>query len=147
MGITMDIIEKANSFLDRLSAIEKEYEDKILALQPELRRLLLDIAKEIFAADEKLTGISWTQYIPYFNDGDECIFGIQGIAILGENEDGDEEEYWEGYYQGSAREIVSLFYEMLYTCDDLENVFGSHAKISIDRDDDDFDVNEYTNHE
>ena len=35
--------------------------------------------KEFFDANPKITGITWTQYTPYFMDGDTCVFGMNEV--------------------------------------------------------------------
>ncbi len=44
-----------------------------------------------FAKYPDLT-IRWTQYTPYFNDGDACTFSIHGIYVGKVDEDGDMED-------------------------------------------------------
>ncbi len=49
-------------------------------LQKELdainQEIFADMSKELFAKFPSLDSFTWTQYTPYFNDGDECIFGV-----------------------------------------------------------------------
>lgn len=55
----------------------------------------------------KVKSVVWDQYTPYFNDGDECLFGIQEPRlILESDEEGDDQdalfgtgyrEYYSGY--------------------------------------------------
>src|SRR6267154_5517989 len=33
--------------------------------------------KEFFDSNPDIDKITWTQYTPYFNDGDPCVFGVQ----------------------------------------------------------------------
>lgn len=41
------------------------------------------MVKEFFAANPNVIGISWRQYTPYFNDGDECVFSVNDkVAVL-----------------------------------------------------------------
>lgn len=41
------------------------------------RALFHEICDEVFNSCPSLNTISWTQYTPYFNDGDPCEFGIK----------------------------------------------------------------------
>lgn len=43
----------------------------------------------------KLLGFRWTQYTPYFNDGDSCEFEVNDLEIIGIRGH-DEFEYYEG---------------------------------------------------
>ena len=142
----MDLIERSNNLLTCLSVIENEYANAIDALQPKFLELLTAIAQEIMAIDTSVEKIYWTQYIPYFNDGDECIFSIYDIVIRVDVE--DDYELHEGDYNGPAKELVNLFYEILYTAEDfVRKEFGSHAIVSIERDEDGFSSSVYTRHD
>lgn len=78
---------------------------------PEFEALLADVfANQVYA-------VTWTQYTPYFNDGDACVFGVN----LGEqallktvltDEDGEDLEYVD------TDKLESL-HSYLSGCDDL----------------------------
>jgi len=59
---------------DRLA----EKRDEIKKLQDQVSKdvkvLFNDGFKEIFESCPELVGVRWTQYTPYFNDGDACNF-------------------------------------------------------------------------
>lgn len=60
--------------------------------------LLQDAYERLFDYPQ-LKSVSWTQYTPYFNDGDECIFSVHGLqtAVLNGAEPGPEyDEYDDG---------------------------------------------------
>lgn len=40
------------------------------------REIFADGCKDIFESIPEVSSFSWTQYSPYFNDGDECVFGV-----------------------------------------------------------------------
>jgi hypothetical protein len=72
-----------------LAAFVKSMEDtakRIAELKAEMNkemRAKFDFAvKEMFRLVPKVKTITWKQYSPYFNDGDECIFSINNISIL-----------------------------------------------------------------
>jgi hypothetical protein len=57
-----------------------------------------------------VTGIRWTQYTPYYNDGDPCIFGVNECALGlladeydedDEDDDEDDEDYEPEYDEGN----------------------------------------------
>jgi hypothetical protein len=52
--------------------IDKGYKRKAIE-QWDAARLVADI-DAVFAADPDIAAINWTQYTPYFNDGDPCEF-------------------------------------------------------------------------
>lgn len=50
------------------------------------------VANELAAFFAKYPGLAirWTQYTPYFNDGDACTFSIHGIYVYQKPEEGDD---------------------------------------------------------
>jgi hypothetical protein len=87
--------------------------DKLLEEQATLRAQFQTKAQELFKQTTKhffdknpaITGIIWTQYTPYFNDGETCEFGVNepsftnakdlsGVSSYGEYEGSDEETEW-----------------------------------------------------
>ena len=85
--------------------------DKLIADQAELKRQFQDraqslfkgITKEFFDKNPGVTAIVWTQYTPYFNDGDTCEFRVNTPVftnapdpenIRWEEYDGDHEGVW-----------------------------------------------------
>lgn len=49
-------------------------------------------AKVLFDTYPQIVGIKWAQYTPYFNDGDECIFGVHGVEYAVVNPNIDQEK-------------------------------------------------------
>lgn len=58
---------------------------QLLALETELKARSQDVLKEAFTdffkACPDIAGFGWTQYTPYFNDGDECTFRINEFTF------------------------------------------------------------------
>jgi hypothetical protein len=46
--------------------------------------------KAIFDAYPGIQGFRWTQYAPYFNDGEECVFSVNEISVFGGNLEEDD---------------------------------------------------------
>lgn len=53
----------------------------------------------IFERNPELEKIAWTQYSPFFNDGDECVFSVHDLHFkrTGEVVEEDEEDYYDIY--------------------------------------------------
>ena len=85
--------------------------DKLIADQAELRKqfqdkaqaLFKNITKEFFDKNPGVNALVWTQYTPYFNDGDTCEFNVNEVTftnapdpenIRWEEYEGDEEGVW-----------------------------------------------------
>lgn len=64
--------------------------DEIMTLRAELEAKLQEFGQEaftegfapFFAANPHVDGVIWTQYTPYFNDGDACEFGVNDPAVI-----------------------------------------------------------------
>ena len=63
----MTTLEKINEKLEALNAKRAE-------LLKEIQKDFPDILKPIFEGSDKIQSFGWSQYTPYFNDGDECVF-------------------------------------------------------------------------
>lgn len=52
-------------------------------LRQEIKRdgqaLLKEAFSGLFQAWPELTAVAWTQYAPYFNDGEACVFSVHGL--------------------------------------------------------------------
>lgn len=117
----------------------------------------LEFAK-IFTTYPELTYVRWTQYTPYFNDGEECTFSVNSFAIgnapdmddvstYGEY-DGDEEGIWSIDYMGrDEREKYSKVYELEQFCQTeigesvFRATFADHSVVTVTREG--IDVQEY----
>lgn len=86
--------------MEFLEELKKEQE-KIRKEMAEARERLTEISKnglskickDIFDESPRLTSFSWSQYTPYFNDGEECTFSCNYdyFDINGYDEYGDDE--------------------------------------------------------
>ncbi len=66
---------------------------------------------EAVLSDPTVEAIRWTQYTPYFNDGDPCIFSAAGLYVLpdGAKDDTEDDDY-EGYGEEESASWVSVDY-------------------------------------
>lgn len=69
---------------DELTRLMNELQKKI---ETTGREALIEVFQEVFLKHPIINAISWTQYSPYFNDGDECVFGVNEfhVKVLVEN--------------------------------------------------------------
>jgi hypothetical protein len=63
-------LEGISGELDSLNKAKKELGDKTLR-----------ILKELINKSDLIDAVRWTQYTPYFNDGDTCEFGVNDIEF------------------------------------------------------------------
>jgi hypothetical protein len=90
----------------------QELRSKIAAMKKELRELVAKESKplvkglfdEFFEKTPECKVVTWTQYTPYFNDGDPCTFSVHemhfGTKDLDEDESSSLPKYPEGAEHG-----------------------------------------------
>lgn len=52
------------------------------SLRDEGKRILRDAICAFLAVHPEVQGIRWAQYTPYWNDGDACEFGFNGLEVM-----------------------------------------------------------------
>lgn len=146
---------------DKLLNEQRELQKKF---QETAQKLFMETTKEFFGLNPKVTGIVWTQYTPYFNDGDTCEFGVHEPSFTnvpdpeninwGEYE-GDEETATDGseivVYEGWGtfpdifdKASCDSFSRMIQSSemeDVMKAMFGDHVKVTATREG--FDVQDY----
>lgn len=97
-----------------MSSIQEEF-DKLVEEQQELTKRFQAKAQELFKATTKeffeknpaVTAIVWTQYTPYFNDGDTCEFSVGDVYFTNANDEQLEDITSYGEYEGEDEEVWS----------------------------------------
>jgi hypothetical protein len=133
--------------LDELKAVKKQINDLKKDAAKKVKELFHVAVAELFKENPKLTSISWTQYTPYFNDGDTCEFssGHDYCDINGVNEDDweDEDEDEEDSESEDSelpevteaemkvlKKVVSDFMKH-WDDDDMYDLFGDHVQVTV----------------
>ena len=131
---------------------------------------LKEVFKLFWEKNPEVKTISWTQYAPYFNDGDACIFGVNEIYFSNsedpdqvDQDDLDEESgvwnasvwcfgWWGKKYPDLKIPIdidnaknLGDFLQSNAMLDIMEMMFGSDNRVIATRDG--FKTEEYSNHE
>jgi hypothetical protein len=134
--------------IEEFKKSQEEFKAKAMA---SLKKLFADT----FEAFPETKFISWTQFAPYFNDGDECIFRVHPITASNANPEdvrygeyiGDEdtdESFWVydadyGSYDVPSNEAEDAFDSLsnLIQSDELEDIlrstFGNHVRVIATR--------------
>lgn len=130
--------------------------ERMKAAQEEARTLVRDVFKQsaatLFEAHPVLESFGWTQYTPYFNDGDECVFGVhQDKPSYNGDDSYDRGDIHETKYEsvggkytrvpnekydathGAAFAAVKEFLGQ-FSADDYRAMFGDHVEITVHRD-------------
>ena len=66
--------------MDEFYELLNEYNKNKSLFSEKAISIIKNSIKSIFEKTQ-IKAIYWTQYTPYFNDGEECIFGIQSILV------------------------------------------------------------------
>lgn len=158
-----------------MSKLQEEF-DNLLAEQEELRKkfqtkaqeLFKETTKKFFAKNPAVTAIVWSQYTPYFNDGDTCVFSVgdpnftnvddlEELSSWGEYEGEDETKWSENswgftynmdkhktVYEGVDLAYIDKFSRLIQSGameEVMEAMFGDHVRVVATRDG--FEVNDY----
>ncbi len=122
----MEILEKIKTSI-------AEFDEKRKALLGELKNDFGPMLKPLFDKYPDVEDISWTQYTPYFNDGDECVFGVRNddISINGEDE-WDMDETDREKFKDAKKEFEDLLTSI--PDDFFKDLFGDHMEVKILKD-------------
>lgn len=149
----MSASERISAAMEKLDQLKEE-------IKVDVEEAVGEILKEIFDHDQRLVTIVWTQYTPYFNDGDECIFSID-VPHMGYVKEGvdpetiDEDElaeFADNYYEGtdnielfegfyhteqmlpSTVKKMKDFYSLIQEIDEfIKETLGDHVKVIATR--------------
>lgn len=138
--------------LEELKALKKQYQDALSSFGKEA---LAGIFKPLFDEHPTLTAIRWTQYTPFFNDGETCTFGVNDFyykvgPATGDSDDEDDGDSGFQYYSPYSTDpdavkqaAMKAGHEVARTIPDdlMQVVFGDHVKVTATRDG--FEVEEY----
>lgn len=122
-----------------LLSLVQDYDAKVKAMRDELsnefKTQFKTISTEIFAKYPEILKFGWTQYTPYFNDGDPCVFSYNSMYFCTDPEAVDESIYeWEEMYGSNAKKYPELaeFEKVLSSSEDiLLAMFGDHVQVTV----------------
>jgi len=148
--------------IEDIKKVVEETKDDFLTIKQEMKRLrdearskvknfFIKGMNKVFEMYPEVKSVSWTQYTPYFNDGDECTFrahtdyfGVNGFDEC--NDEGEEGainvidyDYSNGgrqykYHKGKEiHEAIRSFLKQLDS-DDYKTMFGDHALVVVRKD-------------
>jgi hypothetical protein len=141
----------ANESKQRFEEIKSRMQQARKEMEEQAKTVFHEEMQVIFATYPELMDVSWTQYTPYFADGDVCEFSCHAthsvhINCFGPNpeeptiETDDEYKNKWPKYSGSAskwetkaaNEIVALINAL--GDDMMQFIFGDHVKVIVGRD-------------
>lgn len=134
--------------LERKRALETELEKIQAELKETNGEIVRESLAEFFAKYPQVEAVRWTQYTPYFNDGDACEFssGHCSYPYVRMHSEGDENHFIEVYmpydfekYSEEEKSKHAWKQELIdaleqFTDNDMLAMFGDHAQVTITRD-------------
>jgi hypothetical protein len=132
--------------------------DKVRELKEQMRQLREELAQkakdgfhesiqELFENHPSLIQFSWTQYTPYFNDGDTCYFSAHTDYFNLQTAEDEEEEFsnyslYDGYGKDRVEKEMTPHLEAgkailevlaVFDSEDYEKMFGDHCRVVVTR--------------
>lgn len=130
-----------STIINKIDSLVQEFQNKKTELVNQLKVEFPNLFSEVFEKYPNLEAFQWTQYTPYFNDGDECVFGVNECYYL--KKIGNEEftdSYTKEEDQVISNEINSILGQI--DNDSMRTMFGDHIEIELYRDST-LKINEY----
>lgn len=141
---------------DVVGKIQKELEAfnaKRMELVEELRKEFPQLFSSLFNQSKRIESVGWTQYTPYFNDGEECEFSvhlkdldellINGKRLWDFDDEGDFISLRLGYPSEPNPNLDQFEHDLLndihtvlnqITEDFYKDLFGDHCQVTIYKD-------------
>lgn len=94
-------MSKLQSAFEQLISDQADLKRKF---QEQAQGLFKEITKEFFEKNPGITGVVWTQYTPYFNDGDTCVFSVGDLTFTNAPSDELSDIRW-GDYEGDTEGV------------------------------------------
>lgn len=126
--------------LKKLAALKKNYDEEIRRVGEDA---LKETLKAFFDRFPAVIEVNWRQYTPHFNDGEPCVFRMQGMYIKLAGEIYEDEDYKSGLdsfelnygeREGKYTELYSAFKELEEELSsgpglDIVETLGDHSKV------------------
>lgn len=121
-----DIKVKFEELLEKQRQAKREF-------QVVAQDMLKETFKEFWKLNPGIKVVRWTQYTPYFNDGDACVFGVNDVYFSNaEGDDMDDLSYY-GEYEGENEDIFSgSSYEFVSERDYYKEIQAKAAAGGVD---------------
>lgn len=155
----MSIMESAEKIVADFKELQEKMKQMQVSFTDASKKIFSQEAKHLFERHPVLVGFGWTQYTPYFNDGDVCNFSRNGLSIQFTSSketlkyDLCELDYYESSaftrWDSSLRKSIPLEgdftaekaagsevtkFMAAFTDEQLEGMFGDHVQVIVTRD-------------
>jgi hypothetical protein len=65
----------------KIEQLKQKFDDLKNEMKAQGKEALFEAFRQLFAENPQIVEIQWTQYTPYFNDGDVCSFSRHDMAF------------------------------------------------------------------
>lgn len=96
-----------NKLMNKFEEMRSEIVAVRAKFQEQAQALFKETTKEVFEKNPAITAIMWTQYTPYFNDGDPCTFHVYDPYFTNANEEQMKDITRWGDYEGDDQAVFS----------------------------------------
>lgn len=138
--------------MSKIEELKTQFEAAVARMKDEGESALKECFADLFTRFPKVSAVRWTQYTPYFNDGDTCEFSVHDPEIFFDGEDPDACERGDGFEVGwycdddePSRPLAEYWSEHMRPAFKLEQIFnltfGDHVEVVATREG--FRVSEY----
>ncbi len=138
MSATNQISAIKTHIAEMNNAMAKIKEEHVAKMKSSFKELF----EEFFKEAPNIQALAWSQYTPYFDDGNECVFDIHEIIFITKNFDPDNIlGYYEYYDDEYSTELIGAEQELAKDIEKLiranetvmKDMFGDHAQVIIHR--------------
>jgi hypothetical protein len=88
------------TMIEKLNEAKKAYEAQLAELGKQGQKAVADFLAPLIPPGYKLM---WTQYTPYFNDGEACHFGVHDAYLVKDGEEGRLDDIGIGIYDAISK--------------------------------------------
>jgi hypothetical protein len=124
-----------NLLIQEIKDFQTKYKEGKSVLVNKFKEEFQKFFLEIFTKYPKLTAFQFTAYIPYWQDGEVCEYGVNRVNDF--LIEGDTEFKSEYYYQGETqlmiKEVRDEINAIIFSIDEsfYQDAFGDHAEITV----------------
>ena len=131
---TTQNIAKFSQSIKGIEEIKAEYKKQRQILLTKFQNELSSVLIDFFKAVPRITQISWSQYTPYFADGDPCEFSMNTIQFKIEDDNFDSYDLKSAGLSSEELEACKTLDRVLSSNEDFfEELLGDHIEVSIDQ--------------
>ena len=117
--------------MTKLEELKKRHAELREQITEESKAAFKEMSAGIFAEFPAVERFSWTQYTPYFNDGDECTFSVNSDPKINDVDCYDSDEDKKGIPDGAFKSVRKLIESIDEPA--MKEMFGDHCKVIVTR--------------